>query len=170
MVEKGFNSLIMRLCLLTLFTISCIIFLLGCDNKSNEVLAEVFPNYENYEYQKKYFNSSQWVQPHTILYRGKMNKDDYEKVISNPSYIENCIEFKGQYESMQEYGYPFKISEVDWWQAIYNKKSDFVGHYDHSLKKFTDCETSREYRYAFAYKEGFCYLIIDNTLSKDLND
>lgn len=96
-----------------------------------------------------------------------MTRGQYDELISQDRFIENCPEFHGaNYENMKENNYPFKVSSVNWWKMIYSAPPDFVGHYSCDLSKFTSCIESRQFKYAFSYSEGFCYLIIERALSE----
>lgn len=145
-----------------------LLFFSSCMNKdSAEILSSVFPQFAEYEHKTEFFTSNMYVSPHLILYRGKMSEEDYGDFINNSNYIPNCKEYKGYtYENMRENSFPFDITDVGWWQDIYLSKPDFTGHYDNDLKKFTSCQESRQYKFAFAYKEGYCYLVIENTVSE----
>jgi len=147
------------------FIILMIVFLTGCNTRSKKVIASVLKNYKDFEHQIEYFQSDDYRTPHLILYRGEMERSEYDNIIKNPDYVPNCIEFHGfGYDNMKENSYPFDLSEVVWWQSVYNLEPDFVGHYSKEMNKFTDCKTSREYKYAYKFLDGYCYLIIENTL------
>ncbi|RZS99731.1 hypothetical protein [Aquimarina brevivitae] len=142
-----------------------LIFLLSCNNRPNKILSKVFENYKDYNFQNKFFESNDYVTPLLIIYKAEMTKDEYYKLINSPKYVPNCNTFKGcRYENMKANSFPFNLSEVNWWQPVYNLNPDFVGHYNAKMDQFTDCETSREYKFAYKFLNGYCYLIIENTL------
>ena len=139
----------------------------SCDPEPEKILENVLESYATYEHDYKKFRSRDWVSPLIVLYRAQMDKEEYSSIISNSRYIRNdCLWKKGyNYENLRENAYPFEIYKVEWWLPVYDAVPDFVGHYNHGLQKFTTCEESREYKYAFYYSEGYCYLIIENTLA-----
>ncbi len=147
-----------------------LVFGAGCNGTHTfEVLAGVFPEYEQFEHKKEYFLSRTYVDPHLILYKGRMGYQSYKKIIENSILVPNCKELRGlHYEKMSDIIFPFALESIEWWSPIINSHADFVGHYDRKLGKYTKCEESIQYRYAFAYKDGYCYLIIENTLQTRL--
>ena len=127
------------------------------------LLIKVFPEFYKYSYEFKEFKTWKYKDPHIILYRGEMDANKYKEIINSDRYIRNCIEWRGlTYENMRDNRYPFSVRDIDWWKPVYNSKPDLVGHYDSYSNKFTNCKESRQYKYAFAYLNGYCYLIIES--------
>lgn len=144
--------------------------IVSCNNDSHDILEHILPSFESYDYDVEIFKSRDWVQPHLIVYKARMPFDHFNNdVFNNCDRVPGCFEFRGRYETMVPIAYPFDITDISWWQPMNRLDNDFVGHFDYDLKKFTGCIESRQYRYAFKYLNGYCYLIIENTLSKKLD-
>lgn len=129
------------------------------------ILDVIMPANKQYESENKVFTT--WTYPDALLiaYRGKMSDNEFSKIIANKNYKKNCPQLSGAlYEKMSTIALPFEIYNVDWWSEVINEKPDFVGHYDCSNGRFSTCFESRQIKYSYKYKNGYCYLLIERAV------
>ena len=138
------------------------LILVSCKSDSKMVLKEVFPNFETYETEIKIYKNYEFANLELLVLRAEMKEQEYKNIIDDDRFQKICEYQSGPfYENMKETQIIFNLVDLEWWKPVYHKTPELMSHYNMDLKKFTKCNEKTQFRFAFSYHDGYCYLLIE---------